>query len=652
MNKSFFLSLVLVLLAVAAYGQDYKKLVKAGNKHYAKGEINQALQYFLEAEQLEAGNVELNLYIGRAYLLSDFKHYALPYLIKVYKLAPKLDPDIRYYLGMACQYNYQFEEAIGHYQAYSQLRLANKPDVAPKILQCQKGDSLIRYPVAVEIENLGTQINSQEHDYAPIITPDQSVLVFTSRREGSTGGKKTEDNEFFEDVYISYKRGDSWTPPKQISKNINFDYHDAAAGISADGKELYLYIETNGGDLYHAVFNGKDWSMPEPLPEPINTPYWETSLSVTPDGKRIYFASDRPGGLGNLDIYSSDKLPDGGWGKPVNLGPVINTAGFEDSPYIHPDNKTLYYSSDGHPGLGGYDVFRSERSGDEWQKPINMGYPINTPDDNFHFIMAANRTHAYYTSIQEGGAGKADIYRITFLDEKVNAILAKARKQKEAAAESQEPAKPMVAAANYSGEVLDEETGNPLQASITISSIRSGEVVSVVQTDAAGKFNLQIEKEGEYSLSAEAAGFLILSRSLKVSSLSGKTRYMNAVLRMSPLKVGKTAVMANIFFESGKASLRTESISELDKIRDFLQNSPTIKIQINGHTDNIGKALYNKQLSRKRAESVKEYLVNNGIEAGRLTVMGYGQEKPLVSNDDEEEGRALNRRTEIEVVSH
>ncbi len=654
MSKYVLTVLFLVLMVGSAAGQDFKKLMKKGQKHYNRGEINQALNYYLEAEKLAEGNVELTLHIGLTYLLSDYKHYALSYLIKVYKLAPNLDPDIRYYLGVAYQYNYQFEDAIEHYTAYSKLRRPNMPDVGPKIKQCQQGDSLIMYPVAVEIENMSELINSPAHDYAPIITPDQSVLVFTSRREGSTGGKKTKDNEFFEDIYISHSRGDSWTEPRQISKNINFDYHDAAAAISANGRELYLYMEANGGDLYSSAFDGQDWSEPMPLPEPINTPYWETSLSLSADGKQLYFASDRPGGFGYLDIYVSNRMDNGSWSKPQNLGPLVNTDGFEDSPYIHSDNKTLYFSSDGRPGLGGYDVFRSEWSEAGWQKPINMGYPINTPDDNFHFVMAANRTHAYYTSVQEGGIGKADIYRITFLDEKVNNLMAAARKKKqeEAATRAPEELAPVVAAANYSGQVLDTETGKPIQATITIANNRSGDIVSVTQTDEQGNFNIDIDQEANYSLTAEAAGFIILSRSLKITRLANQTRFINTALKMNPIKVGTTAIMANIFFETGKAGLRTESISELDKMRDFLLNTPTIKIQINGHTDNVGKANYNKQLSRKRAESVKEYLVNNGVEANRLSVMGYGQERPLVSNDDEEEGRALNRRTEIEVVSY
>lgn len=645
---------LLSFISLGLYAQNFDKLLKQGARHLKRGEVNRALDFYLEAEKLEPGNVDLNFQLGRAYLLSDFKHYAFPYISKVHKLAPDHDTDILFYLGLACQYNYLFEEGIEYFKAYGNLRRQNQALAKERIRSCEHADSLIQLPVAVEIDNLGPQINSPAHDYAPIVTPDQQVMVFTSRREGSTGGKKTSDNEYFEDIYICFQKGDSWTTPRQISKNINFEFHDAAAAISANGRELYLYKEEGGGDLYRSTFNGRDWSVPEPLGPPVNTDYWETSVSVSPDGTKLYFSSDRPGGFGGLDIYISEKQDDGRWGEPQNIGPEVNTYGNEDSPYIHPDGQTLFFSSDGHPGLGGYDVFKSELQAGNWQKPENMGYPINTPDDNFHFIMAGDRTHAYYTSIQEGGTGKADLYKITFLDEKVKALMEAARlqKEKEEALERKARAekKALEAVAVYSGTLLDANSNSPLSGSITVTHLLSGEVIAEALAGADGKFTVNIPGSGEYSLIADAKGYLIVSRKLKVSRKE-KKQQIEATLRMHPIQVGSTAIMANIFFDFGKASLRTESIGELDKIKTFLINSPTLKLQINGHTDNVGNATYNKVLSRKRAQAVVNYLVQNGIEAGRLSVMGYGQERPLVSNDDEEEGRELNRRTEIEVIS-
>lgn len=651
MNKSLIISIFLLLSVSASYGQNMKKLLKKGSKHYKRGEINLALDYYLEAEKLEPGNVELNLHIGRTYLLSDYKYYALPYLSKVYKLNPSIDPEIRYYLGIACQHNYLFEEAIEHYEAYGKQRRQNREIVSQKITECLNADSLILNPVAVDIQNLGSLINSPAHDYAPIITPDESVLVFTSRREGSTGGEKTKDNEYYEDIYISHRRNDSWTAPRQISKNINFKYHDAAAAISADGRELYIYMEEGGGDLYRSVYDGKAWSSPTPLGPPINTEFWETSVSVSSDGRKLFFSSDRPGGFGGLDIYVSERQADGNWGNPRNIGSRINTSKDEDSPYIHPDGQTLYFSSSGHPGLGGYDVFKSDWSEDGWKKPENMGYPINTPDDNFHFIMAGDRAHAYYTSIQEGGVGKADIYRISFLDITLKPILEAARREKEAAAARlAEKKDSLQAAALYSGRTVDAESGVPLEATVVVTHHLTGELVAQTRSGSDGSFSLLIPEAGNYGLSAEVNGYMIISRKLKIGKQE-RQQQIEAVLRMYPLQVGSTSIMSNIFFDFGKASLQTESIPELDKIRDFLNNSPTLKIQVNGHTDNVGNAYYNKILSRRRAQSVVDYLVQNGIASDRLTIMGFGQERPLVSNDDEEEGRELNRRTEIEVIS-
>lgn len=651
MRKRISLTFLFLLVASIVFGQSFKKLLRKGNRHYKRGEINRALDYFLEAEKMEPGNVELNLYIGRAYLLSDFKHYALPYITKVHKLDPSLDPDMLFYLGLASQHNYLFEEAIAYFKAFGQQRRQNQEIAREKILQCQHADSLIQMPVAVDIENLGPLINSPAHDYAPIMTPDEKVLVFTSRREGSTGGQKTKDNEYYEDIYISYRRGDTWTPPRQISKNINFKYHDAAAAISANGRELYLYMEVGGGDLYRATFDGREWSEPEALGPSINTEYWETSISVTPDGKKVFFASDRPGGFGGLDIYESERQPDGSLGPPRNLGKKINTSRNEDSPYIHPDLQTLFFSSDGHPGLGGYDVFKSQWEEESWQQPENMGYPINTPDDNFHFIMAGDRAHAYYTSVQEGGVGRADLYRITFLDIKLRPILEAARKKEmEEAALLEEKQDSLQAAAYYTGQLVDATTGDPLEGIITISNNLTGELIAEARAGADGNFNMLIPEEGTYGLSSEVAGYMMLSRKLRIGRQE-KQQKVEAMLRMYPLQVGSTAIMANIFFDSGKSSLRTESIGELDKIKQFLNNSPTLRLQINGHTDNVGNATYNKILSRRRAQSVVNYLVQNGIEESRLSVMGYGQERPIVSNDDEEEGRELNRRTEIEVIS-
>lgn len=646
MNRAIII-FFLILTPILVLGQNFNKLLKTGSKHYKKGEINRALDYYLQAEEIEPGNVELNLHIGRAYLLSDYKHYSLSYLTKVAKLAPRLDPNIEFFLGMSCQYNYLFEDAITHFEAYARANRGEKALMLQKIKECKNADSLIREPVAVDIVNLGKLINSPDQDYVPIITPDESLLIFTSRKEGSTGGNLTRDNELYEDIYISYNIGNQWTEALPISKNINTRFHDATVAVTADGKELYLYREEGEGDIFHSIFDGKEWTKPEALPYPINSEFWETALSVTPNGKKIYFASDRPGGFGGLDIYMSELQGDKTWGAPVNLGAKINTNGHEDSPYIHPDLQTLFFSSDTHPGLGGYDVFQSQWKNEEWQKPTNLGYPINSPDNNFHFIMAKDRKHAYYSSVQEGGEGKSDIYRITFLDQTLKPLLAAPRQSNTNVYTKEDST---TAVAYYSGQLLDSETGKPLAGLVSISHNTTGETLAEAESADDGFFTIIIPEAGNYGLSAEVKGYLINSRKIKLTKKKEQQKLVTKI-KMNPLKIGSTTVMSNIFFDIGKSSIQTESIVELDKMKEFLDNSPTLQLRINGHTDNVGNATINKILSKKRAQSVMDYLVQNGITEARLSVMGYGQEKPIVSNDDEIDGRELNRRTEIEVVS-
>lgn len=648
MNKVLLL-IILSLLPVVLFGQNFNKLLKTGSKHYKNGEVNRALDYYLKAEKLEPGNVELNLHIGRAYLLTDYKHLSLSYLTKVSKLAPKLDPHIEFFLGLSCQYNYQFEDAIKHFEKYGQLYRHEKDLIEKKVKECKNADSLIREPVAVDILNLGPLINSPDQDYVPIITPDESVLVFTSRREGSTGGQVTKDNELYEDIYISHNLGNQWIQAQPISSNINTKHHDATAALAANGKELYLYREEGEGDIYRAVFNGKEWSKPEPLPYPINTGYWETAVSVTPNGKTIYFASDREGGFGGLDIYTSELQADGSWGPHVNLGPKINTPGHEDSPYIHPDLQTLFFSSDTHPGLGGYDVFQSQWKDSAWQKPTNMGYPINSPDNNFHFIMTKDRKHAYYSSVQDGGYGKSDIYRITFLDQTLKPLL-EAPRQKNLASQVYTKQDSTSAVAFYSGQLVDADAGLPLQGVVSISHNTTGDLIAKVESGDDGNFTVILPQAGTYGLSAEVKGYLINSRKIQLSKKKEQQKIVTKI-KMNPLKVGLITTMANIFFDIGKSSLQTESIAELEKIKEFLISSPTLKVRINGHTDNVGNATVNKILSKKRAQAVIDFLVQNGIQEDRLSAEGYGQERPIVSNDDEKDGRELNRRTEIEVVS-
>ena len=646
--------LLLILLSVPALAQSPKKLLKMGDKELKDGYVNQAISYYQQADSIVPGNILINLRLGAAYLESDLKHRALPYLEKAYALDPYVDVNIEYMMGLAHQYNYHFGDARKHYTKYQGINRQAEPYIKQRLQECQVGDSLIMSPQPVDIINLGSVVNSSAHDYTPVISADETVLVFTSRRKGSTGGEVTKDNQYFEDIYIASKNGDDWSKPKGISKNVNHEFHDAATALSPDGKQLFLYKESNGGDLYLSSAKGNDWTEAEPLPSPINSEHWETSGSITADGKRFYFASNRPGGLGGLDLYYCDKLADGKWGEAVNVGAPINTPHDEDSPFIHADGETLYFSSNGHKGLGEFDIFYSELKGKSWQQPINMGYPINTPDNDVSFVISGDKYHAYFSSIREFGEGRADIYSVTFLNHpKHKAWLAEKQKQRatQPIVKKPEPETPeRKSLVTIKGSAYNSQTKAQVLAHIIVTNTVTNQLVADIRLDETdGTFEIPVFEAGSYAIHAESGGFNFYSRNIKIADKKGAT--IDYDVWLQPLSVGAKVVLANIFFDTNAASLRTESLGELQKIYEYMTQTPTVSLQVNGHTDDTGAASYNKVLSRRRAQAVVDYLVRNGIEAKRLKAVGFGEDDPLVSNDDEFDGRAINRRTEIEILS-
>lgn len=647
---------VFCALCSIATGQDYKKFVKTADKLYARGDINSAIKYYRRADRVKPGNAKINLKLGLSYLSSDYKQKALPILNKVYKINPKVDPDINFYLGLAYQHSHDYQAALLQYQHYKERNKKMSPIANRKIEECLLGDSLLSNPLDVEINNLGNQVNSEFHDYTPLITSDGATMVFTSRRKGSTGNLKAPDKGYFEDIYITYKKEEGWLRPEKISPNINFEYHDAAAAISPDGKTLFIYYEDGGGDIYFSKYIQGEWTSPEPLNKHINTGYWETAVSITADGQTLYFTSDRPGGYGGLDIYVSSLAENGEWGKPVNLGEKINTAGHEDSPFIHPDGKSLYFSSDGHVGLGGYDIFRSDMGKDGWKKPINIGFPINTAEDDSHFVISRDRQTAYYTSIKEEGVGMADIYKISIHEKASEATSKKVipeKKKKEKKKESLlDLHKDLGIVTLLRGKVLDAKTAMPLGAKVTLVHNTENTVVAEIEADpVTGEFEVTIPHGGNYGLSTEKDGYLFNSINFNLPVFDDFQEVDTHILLVRA-EVGSKVILKNIFFDTGKSDLRTESLAELERIKKLLSENPNLKVQINGHTDNVGNATYNKILSKKRAQSVVDYLGNNGIDLNRLTAKGFGEERPLVSNDDEKDGREINRRTEIEIIEN
>ena len=629
-------------------------MVAAGDKFYSKKNYNGAIKSYGEALAINPDEAALNFKLGLAYLYSDTKSKAAAFIDKAYRLNPAVNSKIDYYLGIAFQNTNEIKKAIQHFEYFKK----NNPNVASiadaKIAECQVADSLAEFELNVIIENLGPAVNTRFTEHSPILSADGNTLIFTSNRADDPNGP-----ESFEDVYVTNKSGDHWSAPKKISKNINTKFNDAAASLSPDGKTLFLYSELGAGDIYASSFDGHDWTEPTPLNKNINTSqFWETCASVSADGKKLYFASNRDGGFGELDIYVSELDNHGQWGKAVNLGNKINTPGNEDSPFIHYDGVTLYFSSDGHPGLGNNDIFFSELKNGKWTKPENIGYPINLWEYDGFFTMSRDKKIGYYSTVKEGGLGGIDIYSIKFLEPKYKPkpppplVVAETKKveSKNYVDPSVQKLRDQKIVTILRGKVIDETTAAPLNATVTLVDNETGKVLSKIYSDpASGDFELNIPHGGNYGVTTESTGYLFNSINFSLPKFA-EYQEIDTHIIMVRTAVGSKVVLRNIFFDVGKFNLKDQSISEIQKVQELLAKNPQLKVQINGHTDNTGDAAANKGLSLKRANAVVDYLISKGVDVARVSAKGYGSERPIVSNDDESGGRELNRRTEIEVV--
>lgn len=662
--RHLFLIAALFMVFLEGYSQDQKTLIAAGDKFYSKKDYKHALESFLAAQALNPDDASLNFKIGLTYLYSETKSKAASYIDKAYRLNPAVNPDIDYHLGIAFQNTNEFKKAIEHFERFKKKKKELSTIADERIAECHIADSLSQNELNVIIENIQA-LNTPYSDYSPIISADGNTLIFTSNRTDDPARAKANAN--FEDIYVATRQGNSWSTPKLISSNINIKYNDAAASLSPDGKTLFLYYEEGEGDIYTSTLEGGEWTKPRPLNKNINTAlFYETSASVTADGKKLYFASNRPGGIGELDLYVSELDSKGDWGKAVNLGAVVNTPDNEDSPFIHHDGVTLYFSSDGHPTLGNSDIFFTEFKNNKWSKPENIGWPLNSWEYDGFFTLSPDKKQGYFSTVKEGGLGDADIYSITFLEPKykpkpkpvvVAAATAAAEKPKTEIPKAEEFIDPTIAAKKASkvitllkGKVIDESSAAPLAAVISLIDNTNNKVMAKINSNpATGEFELTIPHGGNYGVATEKTGYLFNSINFNVPAFADYQEIDTHII-MVKAEIGSKVVLKNIFFEVGKSDLRTESIAEVENIRELLVANPNLRVQINGHTDNSGNAATNKALSLKRATSVVAYLAQKGIAESRLSAKGYGSDRPIVSNDDEQGGREINRRTEIEII--
>jgi len=480
----------------------------------------------------------------------------------------------------------------------------------------------------VKIESAGAAINSGSAEYHPLISADEAVMYFTSRRANTTGGKKDPEFDiFYEDIYVSRKQNGKWMPAVNLGLPANTEGHDAATGISPDGQKLFIYRED--GNIYQSQLDGEVWTKPEKLNKNINSKYKETAACFSFDGFTMYFISTRKGGIGEKDIYMSKLTEEGDWGPAINLGPTVNSSGNEDAVFMHPDGKTLYFSSEGHNSMGGYDIYSVEY--DEqmkaWSAPNNLGEPINTTGNDVFFVLAANGKHAYYSSVRGEGLGKQDIYMITFLDDTPKPKLTLVK-----------------------GKVTDEN-GSPLEVDIEVADANNNELIAKTKSNKiTGEYLLSLPSGRDYSITYADEGYFFHAEHIEISESSRFDELMLGIV-LKKAEVGSSIALNNILFDYNKATLKPESMAELNRATGFMNKNKDLIFEISGHTDNKGGWEYNMQLSAERAETVVNYFIEHGIDKSRLVYSGYGYEKPVASNDTDE-GRQKNRRVEMLILEN
>jgi outer membrane protein OmpA-like peptidoglycan-associated protein/tetratricopeptide (TPR) repeat protein len=472
-------------------------------------------------------------------------------------------------------------------------------------------------------QNMGDSINTADLEYFPSLTIDGKKLIFTRRINNK------------ESFYESDKQNEIWGKAFPLVGKINSpDNNVGAQNISQDGQWL-VYTGCNfprgmgSCDLYISYLTKNGWSEPQNLGWNVNSEFWESTPSLSPDKRDLYFSSNRPGGYGGKDIWVSHRTDNGNWSVPENLGPDINTAGDESTPFIHADNQTLYFNSNGLPGYSEKpDLFVTRKLEDgKWSNPENLGYPINTIDDEGSMIVDADGKTAYYSSDKIDTKGGLDIYTFELR-------------------EDLRPSRTLWA----KGKVYDAKTRAGLPSTVVLTDVNTRETVSKLQTDEDGNYLITLPVGKDYAFNVHRKGYLFYSQNYNMKNISSDSVF-NVDIPLEPIEANAKVILKNVFFDTKKTDLKPESITELDNVVRLMNENPNMKILISGFTDNVGKPADNLKLSTGRAVAVVNYLLSKGVNNNRLSFKGFGEAKPIASNDTEE-GRGQNRRTELTVVSN
>jgi outer membrane protein OmpA-like peptidoglycan-associated protein/tetratricopeptide (TPR) repeat protein len=649
-----------------------REMYNMGMELYQLETRKQATEIFIQATEYDPSFAEAQLMAGKTTLETVHKEEALPFLLDAYDLDHQIDDEILYLIGQAYQYGEEFDTAIEYFVAYRKqlakslsFEKARKVfDLDWKIYECRNAKIYLENPVNVDIVNLSDKINSEYADYAPLVSADEQRLIFTSRRpHAQNSGGVAEDFEYYEDIYYSEFVDGQWQEAVPFDNPINGDFHNSDVGLSPDGKVLYIYTDENGGDILESDFIDDKWTKPQQLKGLVNTPYHENSATITNDKKTLYFTSDKPGGYGGTDIYVSHLDKNERWSNPENLGPEINTERDEEAPFISKSGLHLYFSSNGHAGMGDLDLYRAEINPEtnKFHKPVNLGYPINSVENDIFFVLNGDETHAYYSSVKSTSKGEQDIYRVDMTEWQpinLDSLLHVEKVVIERKRPDEEPAPPVATPVEPTSEepvvadialeitLLDARTLDTLEAKVALVNLADQKVTGAEKIGKKYGINFTNDNFAQYRIKIAKDGYLPYESIIHVLGAEKRKHQLKETIALNPVENTYTGIM-NVFF--GHDSATPNSYEDLQYLEFLMKDNPGIKVEISGYTDNTGDATYNKSLSQRRADAVKDYLIEHGIDAFRVTSSGYGMENPIGDNATRI-GRRLNRRTEFKIL--
>jgi outer membrane protein OmpA-like peptidoglycan-associated protein len=632
--------MLLILLSATASSQ-YSSENKKAIKSYEKAQEQFRARNDAEAEELLCKALKADdQFIEAWFMLAQISldkgngAEAAAHFIKGLEVDPSRNPDG--YLKVAeVEFAYgEYYKSFEHVKLWESFGIIDRMSVIRASVLKKNAEfaiNAVENPVPFNPESMGDSINSPLSEYWPSLSIDEKTLFFTVKGPMNPNLPPESATEQ-EDFYFAIKEGDTWRKRACLGPPVNTNKNEGAQSITADGNFIYFTAcnRSDGHgrmcDLYYSEIKDGVWSKPVNLGHKVNTKYSEKHPAISADGRTLFFTSNRPGGLGDYDIWVSHKQ-DGIWGTPVNMGDSINSRGIEQSPFIHPDQQSLYFSSDGWTGMGQGDLFISRRKPDKsWSKPENLGYPINTHNEEIGMIVNAMGDRAYFSSNRREGTD-IDIYTFE-LPLEIRPI----------------PVSYMT------GRVYDSRNMKGILAMFQLIDIESGDLVMEANSnEGEGDYLISLPTQSAYAFNVSQPGYLFYSDHFELTEEYSNLDPFVKNIPLEPIKTGKLVVLNNVFFDTDSYTLKKQSTVELDKILEFLLLNANVRVEISGHTDNTGTTAHNIELSKNRAGEVVKYIEEKGIDPDRLESKGYGASQAIDTNDTEE-GKAKNRRTELKII--